>query len=243
MKLIKLSIIATLLLMLGCDSTDTFTSRPYICLTFDDQHQSIYTEAYPLMEQFGFTGTAFINTAFIGANNKLTWDQIDILVNNSNWEIGGHTLHHVNLPELTYEEAYEEIYLDWLALVERDLPHNSFALPSGHANLEQFGIIAQYYDNIRTSLNLRHYAPINRQYLGYAPFQTGYNAEIIISRIIEAIENHEALVVIGFHSFDAAENNQITFCEPVYFQEILEFIAEIDLEVITLHQVCELLGN
>jgi len=195
------------------------------------------------MQQYGFEGTIFINTPLIGIQNCLTWDQVETMVFNFGWETGGHTLHHVNLPELSYEEAYDEIYLDYLNLVERDLPHVSFALPSGHATEEQFGIISEFYSNIRTSLNERHYAPINRKYLGYLPHQTGYDSSVLIGRIIEAVENKEDLVILGFHSFDLAEDDDISFCEPELFEEILQFIHENNFEVLTLQQACDLLSE
>ena len=144
---------------------------------------------------------------------------------------------------MAYQEAYDEIYLDYLNLVERGLPHYSFALPSGHASEENFQIIAEFYSNIRTSMNLRHFAPLNRLYLGYLPFQTGDDADVMTGRIIEAMEYNEDLVILGFHSFDPAAGDDITYCDPQIFREILEFISENDLQVLTINEACELLGG
>jgi len=243
MKQIKIFLFLILIIFSGCSLTSTKENKPYICITFDDQHGSIFSEAFPLMQQYGFKGTLFTNTTAINTGNLLTWEQIETMVFDEDWEIGGHCLHHVNLPELNYEEAYDEIYLDWLNLVERGLPHNSFALPSGHATEEQFGIIMEFYDNIRTSMNIRHYAPLNREYLGYLPQQTQYDSSVLIGRIIEAYENKEDLVVLGFHSFDLADGDLISYCEPEVFEEILQFISENNFEVLTLQLACDLLSK
>ncbi|MFC1887249.1 polysaccharide deacetylase family protein [Candidatus Cloacimonadota bacterium] len=243
MRSINLWLLALAFLLSGCDVVSQSEKQTYVCITFDDQHQSIFTVAYPLMEQYGFSGTLFINTSAVGSQLRLNWAQIDTMVNSSGWETGGHTLHHVELPELTYEDAYDEIYLDYLNLVEQGLPHHSFALPSGHATEAQFGIISEFYDNIRTSMNVRHYAPLDRLYLGYLPFQVGNDPDVLIGRIIEARENNEDLVILGFHSFEPAEDDDISFCEPAHFQEILEFISANNMTVLNIHEACELLGE
>jgi peptidoglycan/xylan/chitin deacetylase (PgdA/CDA1 family) len=243
MRLIDLILFFFLIILSGCEITTNVGKQTYVCLTFDDQHHSIFTEAYPILEQHDLQGTLFINSARVGIGNRLSWDQIDVMVNGSGWETGGHTLNHVNLPDLTYEESYEEIYQDYINFVNRGLPHNSFALPSGHATEEQFDIISEFYENIRTSMNLRHYAPINRRYLGYLPFQTGNDSSVIIGRIIEAVENKEDLVILGFHSFDPSEDDEVTYCNPEIFQEIVDFIVANEFEVLTLNQACELLSR
>src|SRR5262249_9737715 len=51
-------------------------SQP-ILLTFDDGYEDAYTSAFPILKEFGFTGTFFIVTGFIdaGDRNYLTWAQ------------------------------------------------------------------------------------------------------------------------------------------------------------------------
>jgi len=243
MKLIKFSCLIIIMLLFGCDVTKPSVSGPIICLSFDDQFGSVYTEALPLMMDYNFRGTLFVNTGRLGSSGLLSWDQVEELVYVHGWETGGHTLNHANLPELSYEEAYEEIQQDWLNLVNRGLPHNSFALPSGHASEEQYSIIFEFYDNLRTSLNLQHYEPVNRQYLGYFPYQIDYDPELFKGRIIEGIERREDLIILGFHSFSTAESDEYSYCEIEVFQEILQFIYDNDLEVFTIQEACELLSE
>ena len=104
-------------------------ARPII-LTFDDGSESVYTEALPIMQMRGFTGTAYIVTNYIGASLYMDRDQIRALYA-SGWEIGSHSLSHVNLrqhPGVQEEEIVSsrhrlESYLD--------LPILSFAYPFG----------------------------------------------------------------------------------------------------------------
>jgi peptidoglycan/xylan/chitin deacetylase (PgdA/CDA1 family) len=242
MRSIKILILLLLIILTACDTVSYRQRETYVCLTFDDQHSSVYHTAYPLLEEHDLKGTLFVNTERLGREHTLSWAQIETMVTASAWEVGGHTLHHVNLPDLSYEEAYEEIYLDYLNLVEQGFTPRSFALPSGHATEENLQIIAEFYANIRTSMNLSHYIPVNRRYLGYLPFQTGDGPDVLIGRIIAAIQNEEDLVILGFHSFNTAEGDEISYCDPLIFQEIIEFISDNDLTVLTINEACELLG-
>jgi peptidoglycan/xylan/chitin deacetylase (PgdA/CDA1 family) len=52
--------------------------RPVI-LTFDDGYADAYTHAFPLLQRFGFTGTFFLISARLDANDPdfLSWDQVE----------------------------------------------------------------------------------------------------------------------------------------------------------------------
>jgi peptidoglycan/xylan/chitin deacetylase (PgdA/CDA1 family) len=47
----------------------TFNSQP-VALTFDDGFQDFYTEAMPILQEFGFTATIYLPTAFIGDTRR-----------------------------------------------------------------------------------------------------------------------------------------------------------------------------
>ncbi|HUG33868.1 MAG TPA: polysaccharide deacetylase family protein [Anaerolineales bacterium] len=103
--------------------------RPII-LTFDDGSESVYTEAMPIMQKYGFTGTAFVVYNYIGAGLYLDADQIRAL-HDSGWEIGSHSLSHVNLRQRPGKQE-DEIYRSKIRL-ERWLgfPIPVFAYPFG----------------------------------------------------------------------------------------------------------------
>jgi peptidoglycan/xylan/chitin deacetylase (PgdA/CDA1 family) len=56
-------------------------ARP-VLLTFDDGYEDAYTNAFPILEEFGFTGTFFVVSDFIdeGRDGFLTWDQAKEMV-------------------------------------------------------------------------------------------------------------------------------------------------------------------
>ncbi len=53
-------------------------AKPLI-LTFDDGYSDNYTNAYPILQEFGFVATFFIPTEFIdnGRSNHMTWTMIE----------------------------------------------------------------------------------------------------------------------------------------------------------------------
>ncbi len=69
------------------DDETTKIKKPII-ITFDDGYASVYSQAFPLMQEIGFYGVVYIPTAYIGAAND--WDV----------QFGGKTYRHLNKNEL-----------------------------------------------------------------------------------------------------------------------------------------------
>jgi len=84
------------LLMLLRDGTQP-TGRP-VLITFDDGYASVYDYAFPIMQEFGFTGIACIYPAFIGSSSGLSWDQLRELAE-AGWSIESHSMSHSNLAQ------------------------------------------------------------------------------------------------------------------------------------------------
>ena len=50
----------------------TDRSRWIVC-TFDDGYESIKSNVAPILKEYGFTATIFVNTSIIGKNNSWNW--------------------------------------------------------------------------------------------------------------------------------------------------------------------------
>jgi peptidoglycan/xylan/chitin deacetylase (PgdA/CDA1 family) len=91
-----------------CDPGFTPPAKPVV-LTFDDSYESLHENALPVLQEFGFTGTIFVVTGFVGRLNEwdvnlgwikfrhLGWSQIEAL-RKASFEIESHTVNH---PDLT----------------------------------------------------------------------------------------------------------------------------------------------
>lgn len=104
-------------------------NRPII-LTFDDGSETVFTTAMPIMQKYGFTGTAFVVFNYIGAGLYMDADQIRNL-HDSGWEIGSHSLSHVNLRQRPGKQE-DEITSSKIRLETRlGFPIPVFAYPFG----------------------------------------------------------------------------------------------------------------
>ncbi len=115
-----------------------------VAITFDDGFKNNYDIAYPVLKEYGFNAIIFLVTGYCGRNNRwpgqlpeipeldlLQWDEIKEMANNG-IDFGAHTVNHPNLPELTLEQAEDEI-VDSKKEIEAHLKKNivCFAYPYG----------------------------------------------------------------------------------------------------------------
>ncbi|MBS1727143.1 MAG: polysaccharide deacetylase family protein [Armatimonadetes bacterium] len=68
-----------------------------IVLTFDDNYQSFYDIAWPMLRERQYPATVFVHTAFVGSQQgrpKMSWDTLKELVKDPLFTVGGHTINH-----------------------------------------------------------------------------------------------------------------------------------------------------
>ncbi len=107
--------------------------RP-IVLTFDDGNLDNYQYALPRLQAHGMVGVLYMVANRIGVEGYLSAEQLLALVA-AGWEIGGHTMTHVDLTRLGAERLRVEIHDSRLALQKAlGVPVESFAYPFGKVN-------------------------------------------------------------------------------------------------------------
>jgi peptidoglycan/xylan/chitin deacetylase (PgdA/CDA1 family)/glycosyltransferase involved in cell wall biosynthesis len=117
-----------------------------VLLTFDDAYEALVEHAFPVLKEYGFTGTVFVVTGEIGGEN--TWDRnegsapIKCMSGEQirHWsaegiEFGAHTRTHADLTTLSGSGLEMEVAKsrDDLAAILGAAPL-SFAYPFGHYN-------------------------------------------------------------------------------------------------------------
>jgi endoglucanase len=100
-----------------------------VTIQFDDGVADQYG-ALAMLNAHGMHATFYVNTGVIGDADHLSWAQIQDLAAAGN-EIGGHTLHHVNLKPLKTADARMEVCQDRVNLFDHSLQPTSFAYPFG----------------------------------------------------------------------------------------------------------------
>jgi peptidoglycan/xylan/chitin deacetylase (PgdA/CDA1 family) len=104
-------------------------NRPVV-ITFDDGDLDVFTNAYPLMQKYGFSGVVYIVVNFLYADGYMGIDQIKEMVA-AGWEVGSHSMTHADL-RYAHDSLDVEIAQSRIDLQEAlGLPVRSFAYPFG----------------------------------------------------------------------------------------------------------------
>jgi peptidoglycan/xylan/chitin deacetylase (PgdA/CDA1 family) len=127
-----------------------------VSLTFDDGSADQYTNARSILTSHGMKATFYVNSSRINAYGFLTWAQLGALCADGH-EIGGHTLDHVDLTQVSVEEARRQIGDDRTALVERGFDVQSFSYPYGEYDARAKSIVQECgYTSGRGAWGLRN---------------------------------------------------------------------------------------
>lgn len=115
-----------------------------IVITFDDGHMSVYENAFPIMESFGFPGVFYIVANRI--NNSDGFVDIEKITEmiSAGWEIGSHGYTHADVT-LNPDAAYFEIAQSRVALEQAlSTDIKTFAYPFGKIDPVSAQKVSQY---------------------------------------------------------------------------------------------------
>lgn len=111
-----------------------------IVLTFDDGSETTYTTALPIMQRYHFTGVSYIISNYVGVTSYMDADQIRALYA-AGWEIGSHSLSHVDLTIRPDRQEKEIIQSRRRLEALLGVPVMSFAYPFGASDESSLGYV------------------------------------------------------------------------------------------------------
>lgn len=126
-----------------------------VLLTFDDGYEDAYTTAFPILKEFGFTGTFFVITGYIdeGRGGFLTWAQAKEMAQGGMF-IESHSRQHKDMRNRSSEWlVYEIVGPRDTIEVQTGVRARFFCYPSGHYDvnvireLRAAGFIAAFTTN------------------------------------------------------------------------------------------------
>jgi peptidoglycan/xylan/chitin deacetylase (PgdA/CDA1 family) len=132
------------------------TPSTVVSLTFDDSVLDQYTNAFPILQQYGMHATFYVITGYIGVNPAyMTQSQLQDLANAGN-EIAGHTVQHPYLTQVGSDEAKRQICQSRDTLLGWGFPVTDFAYPYSDYNSAVAGLVKQCgYNSGRLDVHLR----------------------------------------------------------------------------------------
>ena len=129
------------------DSGDDLPEKTAV-LTIDDGYRSIWENAVPLLDKYGYKATIFVPTAHVGGDNYLSWEQVAALREKGH-EIGNHSHSHghfLNSEPGEIAEAFEADLKKAHDTFRRHLGEvpDLYAYPFGEYHPEMFAVLEEY---------------------------------------------------------------------------------------------------
>ncbi|MDX9991960.1 MAG: polysaccharide deacetylase family protein [Anaerolineales bacterium] len=149
-------------------------ARPVV-ISFDDGDISVFTNAFPIMQEFGFTGINYLVGNRLKADGYMNAEQVQSLAA-AGWEVGSHSMSHTDLTQTSF--LWDEI-VDSRTRLERELglPVETFAYPFGVENDSAMRTVSTNYVaavGLGAFLSQR---PSNLYYLWRRPVDYGCDLE------------------------------------------------------------------
>jgi peptidoglycan/xylan/chitin deacetylase (PgdA/CDA1 family) len=125
-----------------------------IVITFDDGYRDVLWNASPILVHLHMPATAYVITGRLSGPDPsfLTWPELRLLEQRG-FDIGSHTVHHLELTLLPPSEAAYELVASRRALEQRlGHPVQWFAYPAGRENAQVVQLVqrAGYVDAVTT---------------------------------------------------------------------------------------------
>lgn len=213
--------------------------RGLVTITFDDGYESVFNEAKPLMDKYGFPGVAYIITDLTGAPGRMSLKQLKDMQADG-WDIASHTKTHKLLvsDKPTAQQIYEELAgsKKWLINngFERGAQH--YASPGGEFNDKILDEIKKYYLTHRTIMEEKECCPAADPYMLKVRNVTNTTPVTYVQKCVdEAAANKEWLVLIFHNLSDPADSE--TKVATQAFQAIIDYIAAADVDVGTMSDI------
>ncbi len=216
----KTIVILIFVLMFGFIRTYAYaaSNTAKVSFTFDDGFQSTINIAEPVLAKYGIDGTVYVSTGCINntgvcRNNVdptasyMNWTQVKQLQDLYGWEVGGHSINHKRLSELTAAQKETEILQGKKELQNHGLKVSQFASPEGDYDYSSLAIVAKYYASHRGFWDRnKNIFPYNDYILQVKQVQEPVTVAEVKTAIDTAIANKQWLILV-FHKVKITANS------------------------------------
>lgn len=127
-------------------NTPQAEGKKRVVISIDDSYRSFLSGALPILQEFGYSATLFVNTSTVGGDDFLSWSQLDS-IQNLGIEIGNHSHSHayfLDLDPVIYADSFRNDVLHAQQLFEDNIGTRPrlFAYPYG-----------EYDDNLKAIIS------------------------------------------------------------------------------------------
>ncbi|TXG77678.1 hypothetical protein E6P97_01350 [Patescibacteria group bacterium] len=207
--------------------------RPLVSINFDDGAAGTYRRGVPLMNQYGFKGTYYLNGSTIDTPTYMTRAQVRALAATGN-EIGSHGYTHTDLTTLAQDELAENIDENNIvlqALVSGGV-HN-FASPFGAFNATVVDAIMQRHTSHRdTSGALNHKYDFNPAHI-HSKVITQQTTPAQIRVLLDEAKTQNAWLILTFHDISTARSSDEYTIRITELRSYLQLVKSSNVNVVT----------
>ncbi len=213
------------------------TGERVVCVVFDDGWQTQYTNAIPILNQYGFKATFGIITSYTNTKpGYMTWNEI-ITLAKAGQDIESHTVHHLPLATLGTDAVINELSQSKQELLNYGINAPIFLYPegSGAGNATIENLVQQYYLVARGtysgSLNMTQ--PFDKYNL---PSYT-MSSTTTVSSFKDFVNgaNDSTIVIVYYHKI--SDDGTSTATTPQNFAAEMQYLHDNGFTVKTLKQL------
>lgn len=219
--------------------------RGLVSLDFDDGWLSAYYQAIPILNAAGLKSTQYIMSGFLNEGiNYVNIEQV-LAMQAAGHEIGGHTITHAHLPELSEEEMIREIWQSKFDLESLGVSTlAALAYPYGEYNQAIIGatIDAGYLAG-RTALGVDsgfNFKNTNRYRLKTFSMEADTDLAYV-KNLIDTVALNKGWLILVFHQVD--NNGGQYSVTPAFLQQVADYLNSADVSVVTVSQGLQQMAN
>jgi peptidoglycan/xylan/chitin deacetylase (PgdA/CDA1 family) len=218
--------------------------EPIITITFDDGWKSIYSNAAPILEEYGIATTQYIITSVFDQPIYMSRAQV-LQLHNVGHEIGSHTITHRDLTKLSDEQLDKELAESQSVLSQLiGQPVRHFASPLSAYDARVLTQLDKYYDSHRNTWastdniddydinTARHYNQMEIISFTVRNDTTASELEALIDYTIE----RNGWLVLTYHQIETSNNSPFNVT-PKQLREDLDLITSKQIRTATIGEV------
>ena len=200
-----------------------------VSITFDDGNLSQYTNAFPLLKQYGFAATFYVPIYFNGAPCAISPAQLREM-QTAGMEIGSHGYSHIDLTQCSDDVLLYEISESKAVLNSWNITARNFAAPYGTGDLSRVATVASnYYRSMRTTYWSANSLPcslftLNALNAEWGPASNPDVLDSLKTMVDRTIANNQ-WTIFYFHYGDDS-----------YFASFLAYLKSSGVQVLTVNQ-------
>lgn len=231
------------------DSTKTGPRQfqePLVSITFDDGWKSVNQNAAPIMDQYGYKGTFYLNPSALGTSNFVSREQVDRLASQSN-QIGSHGYSHADMTAINAEELDYQLHHARTGFDSREqIKALDFAAPYGKIDAEVQFFARKYFRSLRSinsGLNTRqNFDPYNIKVL----YISSNTPDSEIKKALAEAKSLHGWLVLVYHRIQTTDDRPTAAGEsavitPQHFKQQLKLIQQSNITVKTVGSALDIL--